>query len=48
MELEELIERITEILEDVKEHLADYCWISVEDVEATIEYLEQLKVIKNT
>lgn len=48
MELEELIKRITETLEDVKEHLADYCWISVEDIEAIVEYLEQLKEIKNT
>ena len=48
MELENLINKINEELKDVKEHLADYCSIAVEDVEALLEYLNQLKEIKNT
>ena len=32
-------------LKDIKEHRADYCYVSVEDTEAIIEFLEQLKEI---
>lgn len=43
MEIEELINKLSVNLKDVKEHLADFCFIEVEDVEGIIEYLEQLK-----
>lgn len=42
MEIKYLIERIKIELEDIKEHNADYCTISIKDTEAIIEYLEQL------
>ncbi len=48
LELEKLIKRINDEYEDIKEHLADYCLISVEDIEAILEYLKQLEEIKNT
>ncbi len=48
MELEKLIKRINDEYEDIKEHLADYCLISIEDIEAILEYLKQLEEIKNT
>lgn len=48
MDLESLIKRIADELDDIKEHLADYCSISVEDVEAIIEHLNQLQEIQNT
>ena len=44
--LENLIEKTKLNLEDVKEHDADLCYIDVEEVEAIIEYLQQLQVIK--
>lgn len=43
--MEELIQRLKEELEDVKEHDADFCNVTVEDSEAIIEYLEQFKEI---
>ena len=46
MELDKLIKRIKDDLEDKMKYKADYCYISVEDVEAIIEYLEQLQVIQ--
>lgn len=46
MELENLINKLKIDVKDIKEHLADYCYVEVNDVEAIIEYLEQLKVIK--
>ena len=45
MDLENKIKRIADELDDIKEHLADNCSISVEDVEAILEYLNQLKEI---
>lgn len=45
MEIKNLIKKLKIDLQDVKEHLADYCCVEVNDVEAIIEYLEQLKEI---
>ena len=46
MELDNLIERTIVNFEDVMSVKADYCSISVEDVEAIIEFLKQLSVIQ--
>jgi uncharacterized protein (DUF433 family) len=46
MELEQLINKINTELKDIKEHLADFCYISVEDCEAILEYLRQLQTIE--
>lgn len=46
MELEKLIDELSVNLEDVKQHLADFCFVEVKNVEAIIEYLKQLKEIK--
>lgn len=46
MEIEKLINKLKNDAKDVKEHLADYCYVEINDVEAIIEYLEQLKIIK--
>ena len=48
MELENLINKLKVDVKDVKEYLADYCYIEVNEVEAIIEYLKQLKVIKES
>lgn len=45
MELNNIIEKLNINLKDVKEHKADYCHVPVEDVEAIIEYLEQLEAM---
>ncbi len=45
MELENLINKLKVDVKDVKEHLADYCYVEVNDIDAIIEYLEQLKEI---
>lgn len=45
MELENLINKLKVDVKDVKEHLADYCYVKVNDIDAIIEYLEQLKEI---
>ncbi len=45
MEIENLIDKLKSNAKDVKEHLADYCYVEINDVEAIIEYLEQLKEI---
>lgn len=45
MELENLINKLKVDVKDVKEHLADYCYVEVNDIDAIIEYLEQLKGI---
>lgn len=45
MELDNIIEKLNTELKDIKAHEADYCYVPVEDVEAIIEYLEQLKTI---
>ena len=47
MELQELIEKLSINVKDIKDHLADYCFVAVEDVDAIIEYLEQLQDISN-
>ena len=46
MELKVLISKLAENLKDIKQHDADYCYISVEETEAIIEFLEQLKIIQ--
>lgn len=46
MEIEKLINKLKNDAKDVKEHLADYCYVEINDVEVIIEYLEQLKIIK--
>ena len=46
MELNVLISKLAENLKDIKQHDADYCYISVEETEAIIEFLEQLKIIQ--
>ena len=46
MELKALINKLTENLKDVKQHDADYCYITVEEIESIIEFLEQLKTIQ--
>ena len=46
MEIENLIERIENKYEDIKEYKADYVSIATEDVEAILEYLEQLNTLK--
>lgn len=46
MEIENLIERIKIEYDDVKKHKADYATIAIEDVEAMLEYLEQLNTLK--
>lgn len=40
MEIENLINKLKIDAKDVKEHLADYCYVAINDVEAIIEYLE--------
>ena len=45
MNLQELIEKLSTDVEDKKAYLADYCYIAIEDVDAIIEYLEQLQDI---
>lgn len=45
MELNNIIEKLNTELKDIKGHRADYCYVSVEDTEAIIEFLEQLKEI---
>lgn len=46
MDIENLIEKLTLELEDVNEHKADYCYIDITYMESIIEYLNQLKEIK--
>lgn len=46
MEIENLIERIKIEYDDVKNQKADYVSIAIEDVEAILEYLEQLNTLK--
>lgn len=46
MELEQLINSLNANLQDVKAHLADYCYVSVEDCETILEYLDQLQIVK--
>ena len=40
------INKLKNDAKDVKEHLADYCYVEINDIQAIIEYLEQLKIIK--
>ncbi len=47
MDLQELIEKLSTDVEDIKAHLADYCYVAVEDVDAIIEYLKQLRDISD-
>ena len=46
MEIENLIERIKIEYDDVKNQKADYVSIAIEDVEAILEYLEQLNTLE--
>lgn len=48
MEIENLIEKISVKLNDIKKHKADYYYMPVEDVEAILEFLNQLRIIKET
>ena len=45
-ELSIIIERLKRELKDILKHNADYCYVSVDDTKAIIEYLEQLQCIK--
>lgn len=45
MELNNIIEKLYTELKDKMKYKADYCYVSVEDIEAIIEFLEQLKEI---
>ena len=44
--LENLIENLQIELDDVNLHGACYCWIDILDIEAIIEFLNQLNTIK--
>lgn len=44
--LENLIENLQINLDDVNKHGADYCWIDIIDVEAILEFLNQLNTIR--
>lgn len=44
-ELNIIIERLKEELKDILKHDADFCYVSVDDTRAIIEYLEQLQCI---
>ena len=44
--LEDLIENLQLELDDVNLHGADFCWIDIMDIEAIIEFLNQLNTIK--
>lgn len=45
-ELSIIIERLKRELKDILKHNADFCYVSVDDMKAIIEYLEQLQCIK--
>lgn len=45
MKLDELIKRLSLSYKDVSEVNADYCSVAIEDVDAIIEYLKQLRDI---
>lgn len=45
-ELSIIIEKLKRELKDILEHNADFCYVSVDDTQAIIEYLEQLQCIK--
>lgn len=44
-ELNIIIEKLKEKLKDILEHDADFCYVSVDDTRAIIEYLKQLQCI---
>lgn len=46
--LKELIKKLEINLEDVVLHKADYCYISLEDINIIIEFLKQLETMKDS